>query len=44
VVRQFSDGPGGDQNLAFLLQLELNGLGRLGDNIDDALERGIYGY
>jgi LPS-assembly protein len=44
VVRQFSDGPGGDQNLTFLLQLELNGLGRLGDNIDDALERGIYGY
>ncbi|MGB5252179.1 MAG: LPS-assembly protein LptD, partial [Sedimenticolaceae bacterium] len=44
VARQFSDGPGGDQNLAFLLQLELNGLGRLGDNIDDALERGIYGY
>ena len=44
VVREFSDGPGGDQNLAFLLQLELNGLGRLGDNIDDALERGIYGY
>ena len=44
LVRQYSDSIGDDQNLAFLLQLELNGLGRFGDDIESALERGIYGY
>lgn len=44
IVRQFADGDGDDHNLAFLMQLELNGLGRLGDDIDSTLERGIYGY
>ena len=44
VVRRFTDGDGDENNLAFLLQLELNGLGRLGDDIDSTLERGIYGY
>ncbi len=44
IVRQYTDGDSDDHNLAFLLQLELNGLGRLGDDIDQTLERGIYGY
>ena len=44
LVRQFTDGEDDDLNLAFLVQLELNGLGRLGDDIDNTLERGIYGY
>jgi LPS-assembly protein len=44
LLRQYVNGSGDDDNLAVMLQLELNGLGRLGDNIDAALERGIYGY
>ncbi len=44
LVRQYADGTGDDQNVSFLLQLELNGLGRFGDDIDQILERGIYGY
>lgn len=44
VARRYTDGVGDDHNLAFMLQLELNGLGRLGDDIDSTLERGIYGY
>ena len=44
VARKVTDGDGDDHNLSFLLQLELNGLGRFGDDIDGTLERGIYGY
>ena len=44
MVRKYTDGEGEDHNLAFLIQLELNGLGRLGNDIDKNLERGIYGY
>jgi LPS-assembly protein len=44
LLRQFTDSAGSDHNLAFLLQLELNGLGRLGNKIDQTLEHGIYGY
>ncbi len=44
LVRKYTDGAGDDHNLAFLIQLELNGLGRLGADIDKTLERGIYGY
>lgn len=44
IVRRYATGTADDLNTAFLLQLELNGLGRLGANIDSALERGIYGY
>lgn len=43
LVRRFANAEDSN-NLAFLLQLELYGLGRLGSNIDDYLERGIYGY
>ena len=44
VIRQHSDSTNNDQNLGFLLQLELNGLGKLGDNIENLLKNGIYGY
>ena len=44
VLRQYTDGLGDDHNLAFLLQLELGGLGRLGSDIEGLLERGVYGY
>lgn len=44
LVRQYANGTGDDHNISFLLQLELNGLGRLGNDIDKVLERGIYGY
>ena len=44
LARQYTDGSGDDHNFAIMLQLELSGLGRLGDDIDSTLERGIYGY
>ena len=44
VARRYVDGTGNDNNLSFLIQLELKGLGRFGDDIDQFLERGIYGY
>ncbi len=44
LVRQQVTGTGNAQDLSFLLQLELNGLGKLGDNIDALLKSGIYGY
>ncbi len=44
VVRQQVTGTGSNQDLSFLLQLELRGLGTLGDNIDALLNDGIYGY
>jgi LPS-assembly protein len=44
VARRFVDGTGDDYNTGVQLQLVLNGLGRLGQDIDETLERGIYGY
>jgi len=44
LLRQQVTGTGGDQNLSFLVQLELRGLAKLGDNIDSVLRDGIYGY
>ncbi len=44
LLRQQVTGSGSAQNLSFLLQIELNGLGKLGDNIDALLKNGIYGY
>ena len=44
LIREYSNTTGDDQTLAFLLQLELNGLGRLGDSIQTTLKRSIYGY
>jgi LPS-assembly protein len=44
LLRQFTNGPGDDYNLAFWLQLELNGLGQVGTDVDEFLERGVYGY
>jgi len=44
LLRQQVQGTNDNQNLSFLLQLELRGLGKLGDNIDAVLNDGIYGY
>jgi LPS-assembly protein len=44
LLRQFANSSGDDTNLGFFVQLELRGLGRLGNDIDEVLERGIYGY
>jgi LPS-assembly protein len=44
LARKYTDGSGDEHNFAVLLQLELSGLGRIGDDIDRTLERGIYGY
>lgn len=44
MVKQYSDEAGDDQNLAFMLQLQLNGLGSLGSSVDDQLRDSIYGY
>ena len=44
VWRRYLDRNGEEYNDTALLQLELNGLGRLGNNIDNFLDRTIYGY
>ena len=44
VLRRYLDGPGEEYNTSFLVQLELHGLGSLGNNIDNFLDRTIYGY
>ena len=44
LIRQQVTGTNSDQNLSLLLQLELRGLAKLGDNIDSVLKDGIYGY
>ena len=37
MIRTFTDDNDDERNLAFLVQLELNGLGRLGTDIDQTL-------
>ncbi len=44
VLRRFLNGAGGTYNNAILLELELKGLGKLGHNINQFLDRTIYGY
>lgn len=44
IARKATNGEGDDHDTSIMLQLELNGLGRFGDDIDNALERSIYGY
>ncbi len=44
VVRQYLDDDSDEQNLTFLIQLELNGLGVLGNDIQSYLEDNLYGY
>jgi LPS-assembly protein len=44
IASTITDDTGDSRNLTFMLQLELNGLGRFGNDIDQTLERGIYGY
>lgn len=42
-VRQHRDTTN-TENIAFFVQLELNGLGKLGDDLEDLLTNSIYGY
>jgi LPS-assembly protein len=44
LLHSYANGTDDDQNVGVLFQLELNGLGRLGDNIESVLERSIYAY
>ena len=44
VARNYLSDPSAESNLTFLLQLELRGLGKLGNDIDDYLKRNIRGY
>ena len=44
VVRNYLSDPSAESNLTFLMQLELRGLGRLGNDIDNYLQRNIQGY
>ncbi len=42
--RHINNQPGTDGETSVMLQLELAGLAKFGDKIDQFLERGIYGY
>ncbi|MCB1772387.1 MAG: LPS-assembly protein LptD [Gammaproteobacteria bacterium] len=44
LLHSYTNGTDDDQNLGVLFQLELNGLGRLGDDVESVLERSIYAY
>ena len=44
LLHSYTNGTDDDHNLGVLFQLELNGLGRLGDDIESVLERSIYAY
>lgn len=43
-LRRYIANTDGDYDTSIFLQLELKGLGRLGDDIDSLLRRSIYGY
>ncbi len=44
LLRQFVNSPAEDEEFSFLLQFELAGLGAFGNDIQDFLKRGVYGY
>lgn len=44
VLRHYLDNDGLEYNDTAMIQLELNGLGKLGHDIDNYLDRSIYGY
>ncbi len=44
LLRKFVNSPTEDSNLSFMLQFELAGLGAFGNDIQDFLKRGVYGY
>ena len=44
LLHSYTNDTDDDQNLGVLFQLELNGLGRLGNDIESVLERSIYAY
>ena len=43
-LRRYIANTDGDYDTSIFLQLELKGLGRLGDDIDSLLKRSLYGY
>jgi hypothetical protein len=44
VARDYLTGTTPERDTSILLQLELRGLGPVGDNIDAFLDRAVYGY
>lgn len=44
LVRSFVNSSDEEPNLSFMLQLELASLGAFGNDIEEFLERGVYGY
>ncbi len=44
IVRSFVNSPDEQADFSVLLQFELTGLGTLGSDIDEFLERGVFGY
>jgi LPS-assembly protein len=44
LAQSYINNTEGDRNNTVFMQLELKGLGKLGTMVDDALERGIFGY
>jgi LPS-assembly protein len=44
LLRNYVDSDTENSQFAFMLQVELAGLGALGNRIDQFLERGVYGY
>ena len=44
LVREHTDSTTGDHDFGVMLQLQLNGLGDFGTDIDSLLDDGIYGY
>lgn len=44
LLHSHASGEDDDTDLGVLFQLELNGLGRFGDDIESVLERSMYGY
>ena len=44
IARHFIKDRNGGSNNIYMIQLELTGLGKVGDKVEDFLERGIYGY
>jgi LPS-assembly protein len=44
IARHFIKDRNGGSNTIYMVQLELTGLGKVGHQVEDFLERGIYGY
>jgi LPS-assembly protein len=44
LVRNFVDSPEDESELSFMLQVELSSLGAFGSDVEDFLQRSVYGY